>query len=138
MYRFLEHPSETLVEVRAGNPEEVFRDAALALFEIMTDTSKVRTDREFRVDLSAAELHLLLIDWLNRLIVLHETENVFFGSFEVRLAETDQGWDLHGLARGERIRKRHERRSHAKSATYGQLEWSRSESGQTVRFVIDV
>jgi SHS2 domain-containing protein len=41
MYRFLDHPSEELIEVVAASESEVFRDAALALFELMTDISKV-------------------------------------------------------------------------------------------------
>jgi SHS2 domain-containing protein len=118
LFEFLDHESEAMVQVRAATIQEVFEDAAVALFELMTDVSQVRTDRQRTVTLSAPERHFLLIDWLNRLILLHEVDNA--------------------TVSGEPISDKHEKRLHAKSATFGQFEWIEEPPGHRVRFVIDI
>jgi protein archease len=137
MYRFLDHPSEELVEVIAASENEVFRDAALALFDLMTDLSKIEIQQNFPVQLEAPERHFLLIDWLNRLILLHEVEHVFLKDFNVQVKRNSY-WTLNAVVAGEKIRDNHERRLHAKSATYGQLEWKEEAGLHKVRFIIDV
>jgi SHS2 domain-containing protein len=137
MFTFLDHPSEALVEVQARSVAQVFEEAASALFEIMTDTAAVKPERDFRVELESGERTGLLIDWLNRLILLHETERVFLSEFKVEVHH-DRTWKLNATVKGETIREVHERRSEAKSATYGQFEWSESDEGHRVRFVIDI
>ena len=137
MYRFLDHPSECLVEVQAGSAAEVFEQAARALFEIMTDNEAIKQTLEFRVELESPERNLLLIDWLNRLIFLHETENVFLSDFKIEVQQ-EESWKLNAEVRGEKIAERHERRSQPKSATYGQFEWIESDEGHRVRFVVDI
>ena len=137
MYTFLDHPSEALVEVDACSVNEVFVDAALALFDLMTDLEKVEIREDFQVQLSSSERHLLLVDWLNHLILLHEVKSVFLVKFTVDVSQKN-GWQLQAVVAGERIRENHELRLHAKSATYGQLEWKEEQGNHTVRFVIDI
>jgi protein archease len=137
MYRFLDHPSEELIEVVAASETEVFRDAATALFDLMTDLSAIEVLKSFPVQLEAPERHLLLIDWLNRLILLHEVEHVFLKDFNIQVKKHSD-WSLTAVVAGQKIRDNHERRLHAKSATYGQLEWKEEAGIHTVRFVIDV
>ena len=141
MFQFLDHPSETLVEVSGASLQDVFRDAAAALFEVMTDTSRVRKEIVVPVSLTAASREILLIEWLNRLIVIHEVESLFLAHFEIRVIEGARpagNWSLEALAGGERIGENHEKRSHVKSATFGSFEWIESRSGHVVRFVLDI
>jgi len=137
MYTFLDHPSEALVEVRAPSTKEVFIDAALALFDLMTDLEKIEIQQSFHVQLSSPERHLLLVDWLNQLILLHEVQNVFLVQFNIDVTQNTD-WHLTAVVEGEKIREDHERRLHAKSATYGQLEWKEEQGNHIVRFVIDI
>lgn len=137
MYRYLDHPSEALIEILAINIEEVFQDAARALFEIMTDTSRVQPERAFEVELKSEDRVGLLIDWLNRLILLHEVNKVFLSQFEVDVRH-NAAWSLKARVKGEPIRDTHERRSEVKSATFGQFQWSESSDGHRVQFVLDI
>jgi SHS2 domain-containing protein len=137
MFTFLDHPSEALVEVRASSVKEVFSDAARALFDLMTDLEKIEIQESFQVQLSSSERHLLLVDWLNQLILFHEVQNVFLVQFNVEVVQNTE-WHLTAVVAGEKIRENHERRLHAKSATYGQLEWNEERGNHIVRFVIDI
>jgi SHS2 domain-containing protein len=135
MYEFLDHPSEELIRVTALSVEEVFSESAMALFELMTDTKTIGYQACFKIDLFNNDRSLLLIDWLNRLILLHEVEHVFLNAFDVQVKS---GWRLDGTVTGEKIRNDMERRLHVKSATYGQLQWNETPQGHQVEFVVDV
>jgi SHS2 domain-containing protein len=137
MFRFLEHPSEEYVEVEAPSVEEVFREGALALFEIMTDTLTVKPMLSFEIQVQASDRNMLFVDWLNRLILLHEIEKVFLSRFEVKV-ETGENSTVFSVVHGEKISASHERRAHAKSATFGQFEWHEIKNGHRVRFVVDI
>jgi SHS2 domain-containing protein len=137
MYEFLGHPSEELILVTASTIEDVLVDSATALFELMTDTKRIRNDLSFEIDLSAPDRLLLLVDWLNRLILLHEVEHVFLNDFRVKL-QPGPAWNLHAEVAGQKINENMERRLHTKSATYGQLQWNETPQGHQVQFVIDI
>ncbi len=137
MYEFLDHPSEALVRVTGSSVEAVFIDSATALFELMTDTKKIKRDQSFKIELTSPDRLLLLIDWLNRLILLHEVEHVFLNTFEVHF-QAGPSCVLNAIVRGEKMNQQMERRLHAKSATYGQLQWNETPQGHQVEFVIDV
>jgi SHS2 domain-containing protein len=137
MYRFLDHPSEALIEVTGPTVEDVFRDSAVALFEIMTDTSKVQPEKVFDLRLEADNREDLLIDWLNKLILVQETQKVFLAQFEVAIHH-DSAWLLTAQIKGSLIEGVRERRSEVKSATYGQFLWEETPEGHRVQFVLDV
>jgi protein archease len=137
MYRFLDHPSEAMVEVTAPTVEEVFRDSAVALFEIMTNTSQIKPERSFEIRLESPNRGNLLIDWLNKLILIQETQKVFLSQFEI-VVRQDSIWLLEARVEGSSIESTHERRSEVKSATYGQFLWEETPQGHRVRFVLDV
>jgi protein archease len=135
MYEFVDHPSEAMVRVTAKNVNGVFEDAAKALFDLMTDINTVKPDRDFNIHLNSEDKALLLIDWLNRLIWIHEVENVFLCRFKV---SAQPAWSVTAQAWGQSITPEQERRLHAKSATYGQLQWKETSQGHEVQFVIDI
>ena len=135
MYEFLDHPSEELIRVTAVSIEEVFSESAMALFELMTDTKKIIDVSRYQINLQNHDRALLLIDWLNRLILLHEVEHVFLNTFQVQVRPE---WVLDATVNGQKIEEGVERRLHVKSATYGQLQWNETPQGHQVQFVVDV
>ena len=137
MFQFLDHPSDAYVEVTAISVEEVFQDAATALFEIMTDTISFIPEEDFQIRVESPDRSLLLIDWLNRLVLLHELEKVFLCSFRVKIQQT-KNWKLTAVVTGERIKEKHEKRSQVKSVTLGLFEWNEEANGHRVRFLVDI
>ncbi|KUG19039.1 MAG: archease [Methanomicrobiaceae archaeon] len=78
----LDHTADVLLRVWGGTLDEVFADAARAMFQIMYGTCDageiVRT-----VDLEAEDIDSLLHDFLSELLFLTDAENVVFCSFDV-------------------------------------------------------
>jgi SHS2 domain-containing protein len=103
----------------------------------MTDTARIKSDLSYNVVLQSDNRMQLFIDWLNRLILLHEVEHIFLNTFQAHVL-TGSPWSLNALVKGQKIEEGVERRLHVKSATYGQLQWRETPQGHQVEFVVDV
>lgn len=127
----LEHTADAMVEAYGNTLSERFANAAYALFDQMTDVTKVSPKGEVKLELEAGEREQLLVDFLQELLFLHDVENLVFGEFEVN---TD-GNKLVARARGEVFDEdRHPKRSVVKGVTYHRLEFDDSRKAVTVLF----
>jgi SHS2 domain-containing protein len=52
-FEFLEHTADVYIAAYGKSLEEAFENAALAMFEVMTDTEKVSPDMENSVEVEA-------------------------------------------------------------------------------------
>ena len=66
--------------------EEAYENAGLAMFNVITDISKVKKEesREFEI-VSEEDLVSLLYDYLEELLFLQDTEFLFFSDFKVNI-----------------------------------------------------
>jgi SHS2 domain-containing protein len=90
-HEFIEHTGEVQLRIRAANGSELFAEAgrALALLLARGQSPGAVGAGWRRVELAAPDRGALLVDWLNELIYLAESERVVPTGFEVaRLTET--------------------------------------------------
>ena len=132
-YKLLEHTADAMVEAYGKDLGERFGNAAYAMFDLMTDLKKVEPKGELRITLSGESRDQLLVDFLEQLLFLHETEDLIFSKFEVK---TD-GKKLEALVWGEKFdEKKHSKRTVVKAITYHRMEFN-DEKG-TVTLLFDV
>jgi SHS2 domain-containing protein len=130
-YRLLEHTADALVEVHGATLEERFENAAYALFDQITDASTIVPRGEVEVSVSADSREQLLVDFLQELLFLHDTENLVFSEFAVDL----EAHSLRARAQGEVFDpSRHAKRSVVKGVTYHALEFRDAESKLVLLF----
>lgn len=130
-YRLLEHTADAMVEAYGRSLGERFGNAAYAMFDQITDVTKVEPRGELKVVLSAESREQLLVDFLQELLFLHDAEGLLFCEFDVK---TD-GRDLEAHVRGERYDpSRHPKRSLVKGVTYHKLEIDDKRGAITVLF----
>jgi tRNA nucleotidyltransferase (CCA-adding enzyme) len=126
------------VGIRGLGPtiESAFEQAAVALSSIVTDVTKISTERAVTVECEAPNEAFLLVDWLNALIFRMAVDRLLFRRFAVRIS----GTHLHGEAWGEPIdRERHAPAAEPKGATYTALKVERRDDGTwTAQCVVDV
>ena len=132
-YRLLDHTADALVEAYGETISERFANAAFALFDQITDVSTVKPVGEAKVVLSADSVEQLLVDFLQELLFLHDTDNYVFNEFEVEIV----GLNLEAVARGEQFDlSRHQKRSVVKGITYHNLIID--NKGKTLTILFDV
>ncbi len=130
-YRLLEHTADAMVEVHGENLGERFGNAAYALFDQITDITKVEPKGEMEIVLTAESRDQLLVDFLQELLFLHDTEDLVFCEFGV----TTDGKKLEARVRGEKFdEKKHPKRSVVKGVTYHRLEFDDDEGIITILF----
>jgi SHS2 domain-containing protein len=101
-FEYLEHTADIKFRAYGQNIEEMMNNAALALFNAMTDTSVVQTNKTWMVKLNAPDLEQLAYYWLSELVFLFETELTVYSEFNVKVHH-NQEWILEAKIGGERI-----------------------------------
>jgi SHS2 domain-containing protein len=135
-YRLLYHTSDLGIEVWALTQEELFCEAAKALFsEIVEELPSVeaRITKEFEIKEETPED--LLKEWLSALIYLTDTEGLLFSDFQVKLTDGS----LQGVARGEKMSpKRHKLKRVVKGVTYHNLTLKEEPWGWVATVIVDI
>ena len=78
-YKFIEDlTSDVLFEAYGKNLKELFSNAASALFSIICQLDKVKAKKVKKVEVKANDLSELMFNWLQKLISLVDTDELFF------------------------------------------------------------
>lgn len=134
-YETFEHEADIGIRGTGANIGEAFANAALALYSVIVNVSRVEQKEKRSLTVSAPDLELLLVEWLNSLLSLSDIERVVFSKFEVQIT----GTTLAGSAWGEKLdKKRHEPGVEVKGATYHMLSVKNEADNYTAQCVVDV
>ena len=138
-FEWIEHPSDIGFRAYGRNLAEAFGNAALALFEVMTDTTKVEPREEVKIELGAEDEGALLYDWLDRLLYFHDARGLVMSKFEVEISEAAGKLKLRAKASGERFNpEKHPERTAVKAMTYHMMEIKREKERCWVQAVVDI
>jgi len=135
-YETFDHTADVGVRVFGRTVEEVFVNAAYALFDQWTDLRKVRGKISQEISIQGADREDLLIRWLGELLFLGESRGVLFKEFKIsRLDSTS----LKAVARGETFDpSRHRFKTEIKAITYHQVEVKEVDGKWEGRIIFDV
>jgi SHS2 domain-containing protein len=101
--------------------DELFANAALAMFDVIVDTSQIEPKVERKVEVKGNDLKSLMFNWLNELLVFVDGERLVFSKFEVKV--DGENFKLTAECTGEEMdRDKHELRTEVKATTYHKLE----------------
>ncbi len=115
-YEYFEHTADLGIRVWASSLEELFCEAAEALFKAMfANLEEVRLERVVHFRLSAGKLEDLFYDWLAELLYVFDRNRIVLREFDVAI----EGTRLSATARGENFDPtRHEGHMEVKAVTY--------------------
>ncbi|MGQ9722785.1 MAG: archease [Candidatus Jordarchaeum sp.] len=139
-YRFLEHTADIKVKAYGETVNEAFQEAARALSEAMTDTSKISPIIKRKIEIEAEDLEALLYIWLEEFIYLFDSKGMIFSDFKVEnIKQTEEGLKLKGEALGEEFDiEKHPQRTGIKAVTYHEMKIKQSPKKTTLEFVLDI
>jgi SHS2 domain-containing protein len=139
-YRYLEDvaTADAAFEVEGKTLEDLFRDAAIATFEVMADTGTVKPEVTREIELENEDVGDLFFDWLSELVYLKDAESLIFCRFDVNIRKNN-AYELKATASGEPINQRkHSLRSDVKAVTYHMFEVKKTDENWTARVVLDI
>ncbi len=139
-FEFMEHTADVYVAAHGANLAEAFENAALATFEVMTDTSKVAANTEETLSVEAEDEYALLYSWLEALLVKFEVNGMLYSKFTISsLEETADGCKLTATIGGEKFdAAKHTQKVGVKAVTYHRMEIVKNIDKVTVEFILDI
>ncbi len=122
----LEHTADIGLRSYGKTLKEAFENAARGMFSLMTDLAKVENKKRYEVEVRSEDAEGLLVEWLNELVFLFETELGVFK--DVEITDWDEKSRLQGFAYGEDIDlNRHQFETQIKACTYHMLKISKND-----------
>ena len=82
-YELVDHTADIGVRLWAPTAEEVFEQAALALFSLVCDPLQIDDLQSVNVELEAESRDLLLAAWLNELLYIFEARGLVLTQFDI-------------------------------------------------------
>jgi len=88
-FKFLENVAiaDVAFEAYGVTPEQLFENAAMALMEVMAETSSIISRQSLVVRLEAPNSTDLLFDFLSELVFLKDRDNLLFSKFKIKIQD---------------------------------------------------
>ena len=139
-FEFLEHTADVYIRAYGKTMQEAYENAALAMFEVMTDTDKITQMQEETLDVEAEDQYALLYNWLEALLVKFETENMLYSKFQItNWEETDENFKFKAKIWGEKFDpNKHPQRVGVKAVTYHRMVIIRERDRVVLEFILDI
>ena len=135
-YEIIDYPADIGLRIFGSDLENLFSNAGLALFDTLTDIETVSHRQKRQFDLCRDTTEELLVEWLNSLLYVFETERILFSGFMVRITGKA---GLYAVAEGEPFsRSRHQIKQEIKAVTYHDLKIAETGGVWQARVVMDV
>jgi SHS2 domain-containing protein len=136
-YRYLEHATDALIEVKAPTLEEAFVVAARSVVETILDIGSVEEKKTRSLHVAGKDLNYLLYNWLEEMIILTITEGFATRSVKIRI-EKNSEYMIHADLSGEDIDvKKHHFKVEIKAPTFHLMEIN--QDGQvSMRYLLDL
>ena len=134
--KYIEHPSDVGFEVYGDTLEELFANAAIAMYSLMTDVDEIEADVERAIELKAEDFQSLMFDWLDELIFLFDSESLVMKKFDIAVNETN--FSICGICKGGKYDpSTHVSGIIIKAVTYNMMQIKKNEVWKA-RVVLDV
>ncbi len=135
-YRLFDHTADFGIQVFGQNEIDLFQNAAFAMYDQITDASRLHGARGFQVAVSGDDRIELMFNWLRELLYLWSGKQLLVQS--TRVGDVSKS-ALHASVIVDPYDPgRHEIRSDLKAVTYHQLRVDQTSTGWEARIIFDV
>lgn len=135
-YKFIDDlTSDVMFEAKGRTLKEVFANAATALFDVIAQVDKVKHEKSVKVTVNGESLENLMFNWLQELITLVDTDEMFFSRFDVKVDEKSN--KLNATCYGEPA-KPEKSGTLVKAVTYYKYKFEKTKTGYRVNVSLDI
>jgi len=134
-FKIIDHTADVGIIAYGADMSQAFANAARALFSLITELDDVAEALHRDIELTATDQESLLVEWLNELIYLFDTENIIFKRFDITQLNNTR---LKARSYGERVDSlKHKLKTGVKAATYHMLKVDKDD-GCKVQVLFDI
>ena len=135
-YKLIDHTADLGVKLEGGNLKELFKNAALAMFDIIAQKEKKVNSRREKIEIAqeANDLDELFINWLNELLSLSAIKDLIFDDFDIKKIDSK---GIKAIAWGQSL-KNYKVNTEIKAATYHDLKIEEKQGKWQAEVIFDV
>ncbi len=139
-FEFLEHMADAYVAAYGKDLAEAFENAALAMFDVMTQVEDITPKAEDYLEVKGKDEYALLYNWLEALLVKFETQEMLYSKFQIQeIRRTPDGFVLKARVWGEKYDPdKHVQKVGVKAVTYHRMEIIKKPEKITLKFILDI
>ena len=135
-YEIIDHTADIGLHVFGNDPADLFRNAARALTDVITDRQHVATVDTIGVSVEGHDWPDLMVNWLRELLYLWSGKELLIASIVVDRINPQR---IDAVAGVEPFRPdRHRIRNEIKAVTYHQIDVSKGLTGWEATIILDV
>jgi SHS2 domain-containing protein len=135
-FEIIDHTADVGIVAYGADVEELFSNAALALFSLITELESIEEKLHFDLKVSSEDRDSLLVEWLNELIYLFDVEHILFNRFDIESLTHNQ---LKAVCYGETFNPvKHKIKIGIKAATYHMLQLDKNGGGYKAQIIFDI
>ena len=120
-FEYIPHTADVKFKSKGKNLNEVFSNAALATYNILIDVKKIKLNKKKKFKLESKSRESLLYDFLERLIILIDSEDFIGGKVNKLKISKDKNYLLEVDISGDDI-SNYDTHGDIKAATYSDME----------------
>ena len=136
-YKFLDHATDAIIEVKANNLKEAFAVAADAEINLTLDQDKIEEKDQKEFSAKGKDIRYLLFSWLEEIPFVLITEGFAIKRIEFDIKKND-GYEINAIAYGEPLDvKKHNFKVEIKAPTFYDMEIKQTD-GVYMRFLLDL
>lgn len=137
-YIYLEHTADAKFRAFGSSLAKAFENAALAMFNLMCRTAKVKPKLEKKISVKGKDLKALLYNWLEELIFLLDSEDFLLGKLKNLVISGKEGsYNLNAAVVGDSVKK-YEIFGDVKAVTYNEMLVKKEKGKSIVQVVVDL
>lgn len=141
-YKFVEDVAiaDVAFEASGKSLDELFKSCAEALINVQVrNMEKIEPDKKFEIDVTSDKVDMLLFNFLTKLVIVKDTDQLIFGDFDLNVTGEGDKWRVKCTARGEKINPdKHEMIVDVKAVTLHMFEVKKTGSGWAAFVVLDI
>lgn len=138
-YEYLKHTADVKFKAYGKNLEETFSNSALAMFNVITETDKVKEILTKSFSVKGKDLKALLYNFLEELLFLIDAD--FFLLSKVKsltINKIGKEYSLSCLVVGDTISKDYSTDGDIKAITYHEMEIKQDSQKTMIQVVLDI
>ena len=136
-YKYLEHATDALIEVKAKTLEEAFVVAGKSVVETIIDLNNIQEIEEKNIKVKGRNLLNLLYNWLEEIVTITITDGFAIRNFSVSIKKNKECQIVSKIS-GEKLDlKKHNFKVEIKSPTFHLME-IKEDDQITMRYLLDL
>jgi SHS2 domain-containing protein len=135
-FEITDHTADIGIIAYGADVEELFSNAALALFSLITEPESIEEKFHLNLKVSSEDRDSLLVEWLNELIYLFDAKHILFSRFDIESLTHNE---LKATCYGEGFDPmRHKIKRGVKAATYHMIKLDKNGNGYKAQIILDI